>query len=144
LIKRRVVLVREEAKAAARAGNTSGSRAESRRREPEPEVLDDSPESSQDDSVDRFAQDSFGALERFGAELEALFIGAPTPRPARNAEETREPKPQTPPRPAAPTTLAETEAELNGLLMEEGIVVRSHDVARVVSLMSGKEVQWTE
>lgn len=144
LIKRRVALVRDEARAASRAANASGSRAEPRRREPEPEGLDDSPESQRDDSVDRFAQDSFGALERFGAELEALFIGAPTPRPARSTEETREPKPQTPPRPAAPATLAEVEAELNGLLMEEGVVVRSHDVARVVSLMSGKEVQWTE
>jgi len=34
------------------------------------------------------------------------------------------------------------EAELNRLLMEEGIVVRGHDVARVVALMAGREVLW--
>ena len=26
--------------------------------------------------------------------------------------------------------------------MEEGIVIRGHDVARVVGLMSGKDVDW--
>jgi hypothetical protein len=30
------------------------------------------------------------------------------------------------------------------VLMELGIVVRAHDIARVVSLMSGKSVAWTE
>ena len=40
-------------------------------------------------------------------------------------------------------TLVEVEAELSRLLMEQGIVIRGHDVARVVGLMSGKDVTWT-
>jgi ATP-dependent Clp protease ATP-binding subunit ClpA len=97
------------------------------------------------DPVERFAQDGFGALERFGAELEALFMGPPPRRPAPNA--TAEPQPPTPAPPpaAAPSnSLSEVEAELNRLLMEHGIVIRGHDIARVVSLMSGKSVAWAE
>ena len=98
------------------------------------------------DPVERFAQDGFGALERFGAELEALFMGPPPRRPTPNA--TAEPQPV--PAPATPTTapanasLTEIESELNRVLMEHGIVIRGHDIARVVSLMSGKTVAWTE
>jgi len=97
------------------------------------------------DSVERFAQDGFGALERFGAELEALFMGPPPRRPAPNATGGAEPAPAA----AAPTiptasSLSEIESELSRLLMEQGIVVRGHDIARVVSLMSGKNVAWTE
>jgi hypothetical protein len=50
------------------------------------------------------------------------------------------------PTPAAPlapvTTLAPLEANLTRLLMDEGIVIRGHDVARVVGLMAGAEVAW--
>jgi len=38
--------------------------------------------------------------------------------------------------------LSEVETELNRLLMEQGIVVRGHDIARVVGLMAGKSVTW--
>jgi hypothetical protein len=41
-------------------------------------------------------------------------------------------------------TLAALDAELGRLLAEEGIVVRGHDVARVVKLATSKEVTWTE
>jgi ATP-dependent Clp protease ATP-binding subunit ClpA len=91
--------------------------------------------------------DGFGALERFGAELEALFMGPPPRHAAPNA--TTEPPPSTGQAAAAVTgssngSLPEVESELNRLLMEHGIVVRGHDIARVVSLMSGKSVAWTE
>ncbi len=77
------------------------------------------------------------AFERFGAELEALFIGMPapvTPEPERTtvAAEARTVRP----------ALAPLEADLTRQLMEEGVVIRGHDVARVVGLMAGTEVDW--
>jgi len=77
------------------------------------------------------------AFERFGAELEALFIGMPapvTPEPERTtvAAEPRAVRP----------ALAPLEADLTRQLMEEGVVIRGHDVARVVGLMAGTEVDW--
>jgi len=39
-------------------------------------------------------------------------------------------------------TLAPIEAELSRALMEEGVVIRAHDVARVVGLMAGVKVEW--
>ena len=80
----------------------------------------------------------FSALERFGAELEALFVGAPVPV-AANGET---PKPEPDPRPPRRTNLAPLEADLACQLMQEGIVVRGHDIARVVGLMAGVEVDW--
>ena len=77
------------------------------------------------------------AFERFGAELEALFVGAPAPVAAA------EPAPTQPvDRPTRAAAVAPLEAELTRQLMEEGIVVRGHDVARVVGLMAGTEVEW--
>ena len=79
------------------------------------------------------------AFERFGAELEALFIGMPEPVAANGDR----PTPETTARPAPrPPTLAPVEAALARQLMEEGIVVRGHDVARVVGLMSGLTLDW--
>jgi ATP-dependent Clp protease ATP-binding subunit ClpA len=40
------------------------------------------------------------------------------------------------------TSLAPLEAELARQLMQEGIVIRGHDVARVVGLMAGFAVDW--
>jgi ATP-dependent Clp protease ATP-binding subunit ClpA len=78
------------------------------------------------------------ALERFGAELEALFVGAP----ATVASATqREATPEQPLEPR-PSTLAPLEADLAAELMQHGIVVRGHDVARVVGLMAGRDVTW--
>jgi hypothetical protein len=39
-------------------------------------------------------------------------------------------------------SLAPLEADLARVLMEEGIVIRGHDVARVVGLMAGTTVDW--
>ena len=82
-------------------------------------------------------QEAFGPLERFGAEIEAFFVGTPAPvgAPAPSAA--------VPAPPEAPRlTLAPLEAELGRALMEEGVVIRAHDVARVVGLMAGTKVEW--
>jgi len=84
------------------------------------------------------AQGGFSALERFGAELEALFVGMPAPV-ATNGEA---PKPEPEPRAPRAAGLAPLEADLARQLMQEGIVVRGHDIARVVGLMAGVEVHW--
>ena len=83
-------------------------------------------------------QGGFKALERFGAELEALFVGMPAPV-AANGEA---PKPASEPRVARPASLAPLETDLARQLMQEGIVVRGHDIARVVGLMAGVDVDW--
>ncbi|HKW10930.1 MAG TPA: hypothetical protein VJO33_11175, partial [Gemmatimonadaceae bacterium] len=96
---------------------------------------------------ERSGEDGLGALERFGAELEALFMGPPPKRAAPNATASAEPAaapPTPPPTTPASTSLSEIEGELNRLLMEQGIVVRGHDIARVVGLMSGKSIAWAE
>jgi ATP-dependent Clp protease ATP-binding subunit ClpA len=77
------------------------------------------------------------AFERFGAEIEALFSGVPAPANGSPERPTVAPEPR-PLRPA----LAPLEAELTHQLMEEGIVIRGHDIARVVGLMSGTDVNW--
>jgi ATP-dependent Clp protease ATP-binding subunit ClpA len=94
-------------------------------------------DSEQDEQWRDMARDGMSALERFGAELEKMFAtpaGTPPPPPP-------------PPRPTAPQaepviSLGEIETELSRVLAEEGIVVRGHDVARVVGLMSGKQIAW--
>jgi len=80
----------------------------------------------------------FSALERFGAELEALFVGAPVPVAANGEAPKSEPEP----RPVRATNLAPLETDLARQLMQEGIVVRGHDIARVVGLMAGVDVDW--
>jgi ATP-dependent Clp protease ATP-binding subunit ClpA len=80
----------------------------------------------------------FAAFERFGAELEALFVGMPAPVAANGEEAKSEPEPK----PVRVTSLAPLEAELARQLMQEGIVIRGHDVARVVGLMAGFAVDW--
>jgi ATP-dependent Clp protease ATP-binding subunit ClpA len=89
----------------------------------------------QDPQWGQMAREGMTALERFGAELESMFSTVP-PAPA--------PAPQAQRQPVAPdsTTLGEIETELSRVLAEEGIVVRAHDVARVVSLMSGQAIVW--
>lgn len=80
---------------------------------------------------------AFGPLERFGAELEAFFVGTPAPV-GGPGQSTNAPVPPEPPR----LTLAPLEAELSRALMEEGVVIRAHDVARVVGLTAGLNVEW--
>ena len=88
------------------------------------------------------------ALEQFGAELEAIFIGPPPARPAAPANgETKGPTSSEKPAPAAKPeppveTLGIVETELADVLMQEGIVVRGIDVARVVAVATGREVTW--
>ena len=85
----------------------------------------------------QMARDGMTALERFGAELEKMFAApAGTPPPAPHP-----PRPE-PVTPAPATSLGEIETELARVLVEGGIVVRAHDVARVVGLMAGREVAW--
>lgn len=79
------------------------------------------------------------AFERFGADLEALFVGVPVAAGDADARTSA-----SAPRPSAIPSLAPVEAELAHQLMEEGIVVRGHDVARVVGLMAGTDVKWDE
>ena len=112
LIRQRIQLIKVEAAA----------EVESARRERETTVRNESP----------------NAFERFGAELEALFIGMPAPVGATPERATVEPEPRI----ERPMTLAPLEADLTRQLMEEGIVIRGHDVARVVGLMAGTEVDW--
>ena len=92
--------------------------------------------------LDRIARNGFAAIERFGAEIEAAFANQPPP--PRGA-----PAPPTPPSPAsAPAgdaaARAALDVELERQLLDEGIVVRGHDVARVVGLMTGRKVEWEE
>ncbi|HTI64388.1 MAG TPA: AAA family ATPase [Gemmatimonadaceae bacterium] len=89
--------------------------------------------------AERPAREPANAFERFGAELEALFVGAPVPVAA--AEPVTGPQPVD--RAPRPDALGPLEAELTRHLMEEGVVVRGHDVARVVGLMAGTEVAWS-
>jgi ATP-dependent Clp protease ATP-binding subunit ClpA len=103
------------------------------------------------DPLDKLARDGMAALERFGAELEAAFSGAraPTAAPADATRTTAQTETSPPPTPAARETpvalrLAQLETELQRRFMDEGIVVRGHDVARVVSVATGRSVQWTE
>src|SRR4029077_21197614 len=63
------------------------------------------------------------AFERFGAELEALFVGAPVATGPGTREANGAAKPSVVP------PLAPIEAELAHQLMEEGIVIRGHDIA---------------
>jgi ATP-dependent Clp protease ATP-binding subunit ClpA len=101
------------------------------------------------DPLDKLARDGMAALERFGAELEAAFSGqraaatADATRPGPRAESAEAPSPA-PAREAPASQLAALEADLQRRLMEEGIVVRGHDVARVVSVATGRSVQWAD
>jgi ATP-dependent Clp protease ATP-binding subunit ClpA len=113
LIKQRIDLIKEEAKVEREA--------EEKQKEPK--------------------RDGFKAFERFGAEIEALFVGAPAPAGNGSAAAPAA-RPAPPPPPAPVITLAPLEANLARQLMEEGIVIRGHDVARVVGLMAGTDVEW--
>ena len=97
--------------------------------------------------LDRIARDGFAVIERFGAEIEAAFAAQTGARTAPGAPASGEPAP-TPPAPASPVSDAASGAaldvELERQLLDDGIVVRGHDVARVVGLMIGRRVEWEE
>ena len=99
------------------------------------------------DPLERFARDGFAALERIGAEIEAMLAGAPVEVPTGAPKRDGAPPPPpplstSPGPPGAPVTLAELDALLAARLGESGIVVRGHDVARVVGLSVGRTVVW--
>jgi len=135
ILERREALKRKAAPAASRnEGQTSDTRQTSAN-------TDDTPD---DDTLDRFARGSAAALERFGAEIEAMFVGVPV-ETARTDDSTgpqEEPARANGARVSEGTRLAELEAELSRRLLEEGAVVRGMDVARVVAVASGARVQW--
>ena len=102
----------------------------------------ESPRGGRDAGGARDGESGFAVLERFGAAIEAAFTEADT------LDRPSEPAPAPAPR-AAPSVVegagqvgAALDAEIARRLTEEGIVVRGHDVARVVALMSGGEVTW--
>ena len=98
-----------------------------------------------DDAIENFARDGLSALQRFGAELEAMLVGGEAV-----VEPNREPRPverpvAAPPMDAAPNaeSLETVEAALRARLVSEGVAVRGVDVARVVALATGTFVSWT-
>jgi ATP-dependent Clp protease ATP-binding subunit ClpA len=125
-------------------------RAESRRADAEAAGRSEMDEDGEmADPLDKLARDSMAALERFGAELEAAFAGPRVPTGPADATRPRvrtetSPPPAGPRETSAAARLALLETELQRRFMEEGIVVRGHDVARVVSVATGRSVQWTE
>ena len=95
----------------------------------------------EDDPLERFARDGFAALQRFGVELEAAFAGPADRQAPRPPSEAASPAPPRPTEPPA-ERLRALEWELRRLLIEAGIVVRGHEVARVVSAATGQRVEW--
>ena len=94
--------------------------------------------------LNRFARGGFAALEQLGADIEAAFVQPPPPPP---------PPPPAPGSVHAPTDHAAAargaqraalDVELERQLLDEGIVVRGHDVARVVGLMTGRSIEWAD
>ena len=101
---------------------------EARRREP-------ATARPQGEPMNRIARDGIAALERIGAELEAAFVRAAPPEPVATS-----PEPVT----SSGAERAELDVALERQLLDDGIVVRGHDVARVVGLMTGRRVEWEE
>ena len=101
---------------------------EARRREP-------ATARPQTEPMNRIARDGIAALERIGAELEAAFVRAAPPEPVATS-----PEPVT----SSGAERAELDVALERQLLDDGIVVRGHDVARVVGLMTGRRVEWEE
>lgn len=96
------------------------------------------------ESFDQVARGGLAALAQFGAELEAIFAGGPSPAPkAPPAPEPVAEAPAEPPAPETPAKLALIEAALSDALASEGHVVRGIDIARVVAVATGHEVTWT-
>lgn len=121
---------------------------------PHPEAP--APSVDEPDPIERFARSSFDALERFGAGLEAVIaerLGDPTMRgtggrTGSDAPETTPPgsgMPASTPRQTADpksASLAELDESIRRRLVEDGVVVRGHDVARAVAVATGSDVVW--
>ncbi len=108
-----------------------------------------SEELTPDESLERMARTGLAAIERFGLELEKAFGSAPA-RAAAAAAPMPPAPPAAPPPPPAPARdtaprsarLASVETELQKRLVEEGLVVRAPDIARVVAVATGRTVEW--
>jgi len=105
------------------------------------------------DPLERFARSGFDALERFGAGLEAAIVerlgdspgrtGDPGNRPAPSPNTMGGPGGFSPgARPASPRPLGELDEAIRRQLIEDGVVVRGHDVARAVAVATGSDVVW--
>ena len=116
-------------------------------------AMSDGAASPSEDPLERLARDGIAALERFGAELEAVFAGQRAPAAATGSaapspDATSAPRrpPSSGPAPARGSLrsrLATVEAELERRLVDEGLVVRGHDIARVIAVATGQPVAWT-
>ena len=106
----------------------------------------------EDDPIERMARDGFAALAQFGAEIEEIFqpkngvretataaANGTSATPKTDADQTSPARTR-----PEPVTLASLDADLHRVLAEEGVVVRGHDIARVVRLATAKDVTWTE
>lgn len=108
-----------------------------------------------------FARDGFAALERIGAELGSLFemqrdVADAPQDDSPDAQRDDSSKDSGDSSSAAPDvrasgqeppvrrTLASVEAELRDRLTQEGVVVRGHDVARVMTQITGKQISWVD
>ncbi len=113
------------------------------------------PAAEPEDPLERMAREGLAVLERFGAELEAaLSLGrpaasSPPAEPVARPSTPRAPGPS-PERPRRPSgasdaraRLARLEIELQRKLIDEGLVVRGHDIARVVAAATGYDVHWS-
>jgi ATP-dependent Clp protease ATP-binding subunit ClpA len=109
------------------------------------------------DPLERFARTGFDVLERFGAELEAAITQRfgdlrrgdthgqehrAAPSSARNPSTTTNGTPGASPR-TPWRSLAELDELVRRRLVEDGVVVRGHDVARAVAVATGQRVVWT-
>ena len=96
------------------------------------------PRRNDGEEINRMARGGLAALERFGAEIEAAFVG-----PTSSHVESPAAAPSAGPEPSR-TARAALDVDIERQLLDDGIVVRGHDVARVVGLMTGRRVEWEE
>jgi len=102
-----------------------------------------------DESLEQMARSGLAAIERFGLELEKAFGSTPArtaaaAAPAPSAQPASAPRAPAPESNGAPRSerLATVETELQKRLVEEGLVVRAPDIARVVAVATGRTVEW--
>jgi ATP-dependent Clp protease ATP-binding subunit ClpA len=110
------------------------------RRDDAEQPVDQAPSDAEgeDEGIEQFARNGFAALERFGAELEAMLVGAPQveqPAPVVTMPEEPAPRPEPP---------ARDWPALRVLLARDDVTVGGVDVARVVALATGQTVRWSE
>ena len=136
----------------------SARESEAREREPVREAHQE-PRAAADDPLERIAREGFAVLERFGAELEAAFTGqaragsaaapadqSPASPDARDSADASDSSDRVGASHAEPGPgagrLALVDWELRRRLVDEGLVVRGHDIARVVGIATGQSIEW--